>query len=465
MCSTRKTEPQRARRCAFAVALASVMLACPTRGASARPDEPRPSPDARAPDGLPLSPGAAPEPAAAAAPPALAASPRIADRAEPPVSPDLDGRKVDIHGFVSEGGFLSTSNEYIGSSSRGSLKLAEAAISFSTQVNDRLRVGAQLFARDFGTFEDAPRFDWAFFDYRWRSWLGLRAGIIRMPFGLYNEYSDIDSARLPILLPQSVYPFRNRDILLSHRGFGIYGDRALGTAGELEYQAWLGTLDIPANALMVSGATLDAIDTRYVTGAQVFYQPPLDGLRIGATAVRTSVDFKLTLPPATTTALIMAGVVPPDYKGAIVVSQRPDTWIIGSAEYVHEAWSFAAEYSRTFKRQRTSLPAVIKTFDEDNERFYAMASYRQSAGLELGGYYSVYHLDANDRHGRDPRYAERYFAFQRDLAATVRIDVNDHWLWKLEAHFIDGTADLEIPSNPHPDRYWGLFLLRTTVTF
>ena len=55
--------------------------------------------------------------------------------------------------------------------------------------------------------------------------------------------------------------------------------------------------------------------------------------------------------------------------------------------------------------------------------------------------------------------------FQRDLAATFRLDINDYWLWKLEGHFIDGTADLQATLNPNPERYWGLFLLRTSVTF
>jgi hypothetical protein len=30
---------------------------------------------------------------------------------------------------------------------------------------------------------------------------------------------------------------------------------------------------------------------------------------------------------------------------------------------------------------------------------------------------------------------------------------------------MDGTADLPAASNPAPKRYWGLFLVRTTVTF
>src|SRR6185503_15024381 len=111
-------------------------------------------------------------------------------------------------------------------------------------------------ARDVGALRDAaPRLDWAYLDFHWRPWLGLRAGTIKMPFGLYNEYVDVDAARLPILLPTSVYPLRNRDVLISHTGAAIYGTATLGTAGEVEYQAWLGTLTIPRNALELSGAT------------------------------------------------------------------------------------------------------------------------------------------------------------------------------------------------------------------
>ena len=400
-----------------------------------------------------------------------AATPTVGAANGPPAAGPTAGgagsglRDVQIHGFVSEGGFLSTSGDYIGASSSGSLELFEAAVNVSTAVTDRLRAGAQLFARDFGTLEDPPRFDWAFLDYRWRSWLGLRAGIVKMPFGLYNEYADIDSARLPILMPQGVYSFRNRDVLLSQRGFAVYGDVALGGGNDLEYQVWLGTLSIPNNALNVGGATLDRINTKYVTGVQAFWHPRLEGLRLGGTVLRTSIDFNLTLSPANVAALTMAGVVPPGYAGALVVSQRPDTWMVASAEYAHDEWLFAAEYSRAFKRQRSSLPIVLPTFHEDAEQFYGMVAYRGSDQLEVGGYYSVHNLDAGDRHGRSAKYAERFYAFQRDLTATLRFDANEHWLWKLEAHFMDGTADLPASTNPTPQRYWGLFLLRTTVSF
>ncbi|MEO8705028.1 MAG: hypothetical protein ABI867_33555 [Kofleriaceae bacterium] len=386
---------------------------------------------------------------------------------DPDPDPEDAGRPaVDIHGFVSEGAFVSTANDYIGKSSRGSLELFEVALNASSEVADRLRVGVQLFARDVGDFDDAsPRIDWAFLDYRWRPWLGIRAGVIKMPFGLYAEYADIDSARTAILMPQGVYPVRNREATLAHRGFTLYGSRTLGGAGELEYQAWLGTLSVPDNALTLSGSTLETVDTKYVAGAQAYWHPPVDGLRFGATFARASIDFYLRFSEATVAAAIVAGIVPPDFDGSIVVSQRPITLAIGSVEYSHDDWLFAAEYSRVRTRQNTTLPSVFPTTTTDSEAFYGLVTRRLSRWLELGGYYSVTHPNVDDRRGKKLEAPQRYFAFQRDLAASVRFDVNAHWLWKLEGHFIHGTSDLVAADNPDPEPYWGLVLLKTTVTF
>jgi hypothetical protein len=407
---------------------------------------------------------AAVAPAAPAQPEAASSEPGApAVTASPPLVP-----RIAIHGYVSEGAYVSTStvNDYFGTSQRAGLDQFEAALNFSTEVTDRLRVGTQLFARNLGSLRDvSPRIDWAYLDYRWRQWAGLRAGIIKMPFGLYNEYVDTDAARLPILMPESVYPIHERDVFLSHTGFAIYGNRALGGAGELDYQAWLGTLTIPRNALQIIGGTLDAVNTKYVTGAQAFWSPPVAGLRVGATYLRTSIDFHLTLGPALTSAVIMAGLAPPGYDGKLVISQRPSTFVVGSAEYTRGDWVLAAEYSRWRKHQRSTLAALSPTIDDDREKLYGMVTYRAAPQVEIGGYYSLYHVDVGDRRGDDPRFAEPFHAFQRDLAATIRFDVNEHWLWKLEGHFMDGTASLSAEFNAEPERYWGLFLLRTTVTF
>lgn len=395
-----------------------------------------------------------------------AALPQVAEvSVEPDVQPSPSFlSKIRIHGFVSAGGFKSTENDFIGESERGSLKFFEGGINFSVELTDRLRVGLQFVSRSVGVLsEEVPRLDWGVIDYQWRSWLGMRAGVIKMPLGLYNEYISIDAARTAILLPQSVYPLRNRDALISHTGFALYGNLKLGPVGDLDYQAWLGTLTIPRSALELSGASLDSVDTRYVAGGQLFYRP-IDSLRIGATYLRASIDFNITLEPATTQAVIAGGLAPADYDGSLLVTQRPTSFWVASAEYIEGDWLFAAEYSRWLKHQ-TSRPEIIPELNEDAERFYAMGSYRFHPQWEVGTYYSVSHADVEDRRGRDPKFAKRFFAFQRDLSATLRFDVNEYWLWKIEGHFIDGAADLALTVNTSPKRYWGLALFRTTVTF
>jgi hypothetical protein len=409
-------------------------------------------------------PSSAPEPA----PAPLAPEPPVPVEAPPPAADTaFHVPAFQVHGFVGEGGFVSTANNYIGASSRGSLALFEAGLNVSSELSDRLRVGMQLYGRDVGTFRDLPpRLDWAYLDYRWKDSLGLRAGIIKMPFGLYNEYADVDAARTSILMPQSVYPLRDRSALLAQTGFSVYGARRLGKgAGSLDYQAWLGTLDIPANALEINGATLDSIDTHYVTGAQLFWRTPVEGLRVGGSILRLSVDFDLTLSDANTAALIMAGVVPATYDGKLVISQRPVTLWVTSAEYTRDNWLFAAEYSQSYKHQQSTLPAVLPAFDEDAERFYALATHRIGP-LELGAYYSVLFADVHDRHGHNQmKFPQPYDAWQRDASLTIRYDVTDRWLWKVEGHFIDGVADLFLSDNPKPERYWGLVLVKTGVTF
>jgi hypothetical protein len=108
---------------------------------------------------------------------------------------------------------------------------------------------------------------------------------------------------------------------------------------------------------------------------------------------------------------------------------------------------------------------MLADLDEDQERFYAMVNRRFDRHVETGLYYSILNQDADDRGGHNQaKFPERWYAWQRDLSATVRYDVNERWMWKLEGHFIDGVADL-LGSTAKPERYWGLFLLKTTVTF
>jgi hypothetical protein len=379
---------------------------------------------------------------------------------------------IALHGFVSQGAFVSTDNDYLGHSERGSFEFLEAAVNISSEVTDRLRVGAQLFTRDLGPIGNyALSLDWAYLDYRLRDWLGLRAGRIKIPFGMYNEFIDVDAARVQILPPQSVYSIRNRDILLAHAGFSLYGSAPLGGAGALDYNAYAGALfvDPTSSALVVVGPVeLDAVDTKYVAGGQLFWRTPLHGLRVGGSFLHSNLAFHFSVDTLTSMQLVATGMVPDDFDGAFTYGYRDINLGIGSAEYTIADWTFSAEYSRQTFRIYSTIPTVFPGTDIDSEGLYGMASRRLTDWIEAGAYYSLFFADADDRDGSGERFTESHRAYQRDLAVTARFDINDFWLWKLEGHYMDGTGDLIDDDPADPDNLasqWGFFLVKTTLTF
>jgi hypothetical protein len=79
-----------------------------------------------------------------------------------------------------------------------------------------------------------------------------------------------------------------------------------------------------------------------------------------------------------------------------------------------------------------------------------------------GAYYSAHFPNVDDRSGRAQQ--------SHDVAATLRFDVNAHWLVKLEGHFVRGTAGLSEDLNGGTrvedlTRDWLIFLAKTTAYF
>jgi hypothetical protein len=155
---------------------------------------------------------------------------------------------IEINGFISQGYLTTTDNNFMGETSEGSFEFNEIGINFGKELTENMRVGVQLFSRDLGNYgNNEITVDWAYGDYRWKDWLGVRVGKIKTPHGLYNETRDVDMLRNWIFLPQSVYPEIERDAALSLMGVGVYGNARLGRVGGLSYQAMIGTQNIDAN--------------------------------------------------------------------------------------------------------------------------------------------------------------------------------------------------------------------------
>ena len=358
---------------------------------------------------------------------------------------------LEVHAFGSQGFMVSTSNNYLAKTTQGSFEFSELGVNFTKPLTQKLRLGFQLFTRklgDLGNF--AIKADWFYVDYRVKDWFGFRAGRTKLPFGLYNDSSDADSARVPVLLPQSVYPTQNRDFLLAQTGAEIYGYVPLRRAGQLEYRVYGGTifLDFPNQA----GSPAQILDLRvpYIVGARLMWETPLDGLRMGGSFQTLRLDTKVNLSPGPTT------------PGGLVDAQITAYLWVASMEYAAHRFLIAGEFSRWHLATDSSNPAVIPNKPATQERSFIMASYRVKRWFQPGLYYSAYLPDAYKRTGRA--------AVQHDAAATLRFDVNAFWIIKAEGHFMAGTAALSPTLNDNVpltklDRYWGFFLIKTTAYF
>lgn len=379
---------------------------------------------------------------------------------EPP-----DPNALAIHAFVSQGFLVSTANNYLAESERGSFELTEVGINFTKPLTDELRVGIQLFARDLGPLGNyEAQLDWFYIDYRWFDWLGFRAGRVKLPFGLYNEINDVDSARPFVLLPQSVYPTAQRDFLLAQTGVELYGYIDLKKAGALDYRLYGGTV-------FVSGELIDSaphapvqigeVNTPYIAGGRLLWETPLPGLRMGGSAQVLQLDFDISVSPTTVAALQAADKLPADFNGRATAALPAFLWV-ASVEYVVNELLVAAEYSRWDLAVESSAPAILAEAEELNERMYVLAAYRLTPWLQPGAYYSLHFADTDDRDRRSKR--------QHDTALTLRFDINEHWLVKLEGHYMHGTAALTSQLNGgrplaqlEPD--WLMFIAKTTAYF
>lgn len=354
-----------------------------------------------------------------------------------------DEAALQVHGFASQGALLTSDNNYLAHTERGSLEFTEAGINFTRPFGDDLSVGLQLFARDLGsTGSYSATFDWLYLDYRWRDWLGLRAGRVKLPYGLYNDTSDIDAAHPVVLLPQSVYPAVNRNFMLAQTGLELYGYYPMGSAGALDYHVYGGTLylSLPDS----SGIHINSLRVPYIVGGRVLWEMPVEGLRVGASVLNGEIEGEFAI----------LGMSPPP---VVALDVKATNWL-ASIEYLRRGVLLAAEYGRAIGESTVGTTVTHTTA----EHAYALAGYRWRPWLQNTLYFSLLYPDVRQRAGREHH--------QYDAAGAVRFDLSPHWIVKLEAHLLRGTAALSSELNgnrPLSDlvNQWWLAAAKTTVYF
>ena len=375
---------------------------------------------------------------------------------------------LTFHGFASQGFLYSSDDNYLANDTKnGSFQFSEVGLNVSMNPFPHTRIAAQGFDFDVGNVgQYDPFLDYALVEYTFNDEIGIRAGRIRRPSGIYNDIQDIDLARTFVLLPQGMYDSRWRDWSAGLDGTEMFGDVSLHKAGSLSYAAYAGMVNMQENggvaryAADANGISVYTMDDTPTFGAQVWYNTPVNGLRVGANVTYMG-DFGFTAGYPTEVPVAPDVSVPGNVNihdvGNVLFQQY-------SLEYLWRNWTFQAEYY-TYKftgwsHINVNVPAINAIIPQpsaaggDNpDTWYAAVSHRFNKHVELGTYYTMW-KDGSLK--------------QNDAALCLRLDLKDWWIFKIEGHYIKGTGLLrDGADNPHVDNNSGWFMLavKTTLSF
>ena len=368
---------------------------------------------------------------------------------------------IQVHGYISQGFIKSTKyNFLLNDSEKGSFQYNEMGLNFTKRLTDKLRIGIQFFARDVGdAANDKITVNWAYGDYRFRDWLGIRIGKIKLPMGLFNEIRDMDMLRACIVLPQSIYTELSRDTVAAMEGVGLYGTISLQKAGDLEYQLLSGIIKLDKDSgfgklfsAKTNGALIMNDDSNSDTSfaGSLLWNTPLAGLAFRATALKTDYDVSVT------------------YYSTVQTRQTQTRAMIYSAEYLWNNLTLTGELMTgdsytSYTVYHAGQKSSVRTLG-----YYLMGSWRFNNWLEAGAYYSELYPNASDKHGSNYVAQGRpdYLAWQKDAALFARFDINDNFIVKIEGHHVNGVAAVLPGDNAsinEKDWYYGV--VKATFSF
>lgn len=158
-----------------------------------------------------------------------------------------------IHGFASQTLISTTDNNFFGSTDDSvSPDFRELGLNASYRPDPNWLIAAQVVSRRAGEVDDGkPRLDFAFVDYGVVSGPGGRTSVmlgkVKNPLGLYNTTRDVAFTRPSILLPQSIYFDRARNVGLSSTGIHVLAEM-VGENSVLETQFGVAIPDLADNS-------------------------------------------------------------------------------------------------------------------------------------------------------------------------------------------------------------------------
>jgi hypothetical protein len=381
----------------------------------------------------------------------------------------LDNLK--FQGFASQAFIATSDNNVFGKTDQGGgFGFTEVGLNALFRPLPRLQLSAQMLSRRAGEGGNAgePRLDFGFVDYLLYSHethqFGIRVGRLKNPFGFYNDTRDVAFTRPSILLPQSIYFDRTRNLGLSADSIQLYGETSHPTIGNFSVQF---------------GVTRPLVKDRETEFA-IFSRPQAGELSPEASFIGRGIyethdaRFRFAISGIWLETHYNPAVNDRFTRGSFSFSP-----LFLSAQYNAEKWSLTAEYAlRPLNFRNFGNPFYDELLNNTTgESFYVQGVYRFHPKWDAFLRYDVYFADRNDRSGKkftqwfqDKNLASppAHSRFARDLTVGLRWNITPQIMARFEYHYINGTGWLSGLDNPVGSatfKEWDLFAAQLSFRF
>lgn len=369
---------------------------------------------------------------------------------------------LQIHGFASQGFINTSDNNFFGNSDGGgSFDFRELGLNASVRPLPNLQLSAQILSRTAGEGNNGDvRLDYGFADYSFVSneinLLGLRLGRLKNPLGLYNDTRDVPFTRPSILLPESIYFDRTRNLALAADSAQFYGERRTDI-GDFSFQFGVGypkTDDRETEFAFLGKDQPGDLTSEPSYLGRMLYEQDGGRLRLALSGAQVNLGYDPAAP------------FPGDFRaGSIRFSP-----LIFSAQYNTERWSLTSEYAlRHFEFKDFGVSAL--NLDFYGESYYLQGAYRLNQKWEAVLRYDVLYTDKSDRNGSAYAAATgrpAHNRFAKDWTVGLRWNITPDFMLRGEYHRVNGAGWLPLLDNPNlanSTQHWDLFAILVSYRF
>ena len=373
---------------------------------------------------------------------------------------NLMGNELQLHGFLTQGAVITSDNNFLGQSNKKtSTDFREIGVNASMRPASDVQVSAGLLSHTAGATDNGElRLDYGLVDWTVSSNEegrgGIRLGRVKLAYGLYNKTRDVALTRPSILLPQSIYFERTRNVTVATDGAELYLDRYY-EAGSLFVTFGLGQPQVGSVASKVAFVGLNPngnFGSRMTPVFQAIFEGDGGKYRLGFTTLQLDAHYN------------------PGVGDVLQAGQLKFTPKIFSAQYNAESWSLTSE----FALRPTSIQSFGPNFPDSTthgQSYYVQGSYRLAPKWEALLRYDVMYTNSEDRDGKAFAAATHrpgFTRFSKDWTAGMRFDLTPELMLRAEYHRVDGTGYLPVQDNPNPSalvQRWDMFMLLASFRF